>query len=144
MKLKALFCLTVFLLFMSAGLRNSFAAKKFVPKKTSTVKSGTSVFPVSVRFRPDRLGILMSFTNFNGIESAAYSFTYTTNGVAQGAGGTIRSSNNPTAVRELIFGTCSTGVCRYHSNLADARLTVTIKYGNGKSATKIFRIKTNS
>lgn len=122
------------------------AAKKFVPKKTvvrKTVSRTTAgSIPAVVRYRPDRQGILLSFLNFNGIESAAYSFTYNTNGNPQGAGGTITSANNPTVQRELLFGTCSTSVCTYHYNLTNARLVITAKMISGRTITKTFRIKT--
>jgi len=120
------------------------AAKPFVAKKAAVRKTTSRgfVIPVSVRFRPDRRGILFSFTNFSGIESVSYSFTYTTNGQPQGAGGTITSGNDPSSNRELLFGTCSTAVCTYHSNLANSRLVFTAKLANGGSATRAFRIKT--
>lgn len=119
------------------------AAKKFVPKK-KTVKrvSVTSSIPAVVRYRGDKQGILISFSNFSGIESVSYSFTYMTNGLTQGAGGTITSANNPAAVRELLFGTCSGGVCRYHRNLSQAKLLLTAKLKKGITATKSYRIKT--
>lgn len=120
------------------------AAKKFVPKaKTvshSTISSGS--IPAVVRYRPDKLGILFSFSNFNGIESVNYSFTYSTNGIPQGAGGTIRASNDPASPRELLFGTCSTSVCTYHYNLSGARLVLTAKLANGNTVTKAYRMKT--
>lgn len=119
------------------------AAKKFVPKKTSgkvAVSSGS--IPAIVKYRSDKLGILFSFSNFNNIDSVNYSFTYNTNGNPQGAGGTVRASNNPSAERELLFGTCSTSVCTYHSGLSNARLVLTAKMTNGNTVTKSYRIKT--
>jgi len=119
------------------------AAKKFIPKAKNVKRTISSKsIPVVVRYRPDKLGILFSFSNFNGIESVNYSFTYNTNGVPQGAGGTIRANNNPTSERELLFGTCSTSVCTYHYNLSGARLTFTANYSNGTKTTKSYKIKT--
>jgi len=118
------------------------AAKKFVPKRKPAVKISTGSIPAIVRYRADHLGILMSFSNFSGIESVSYSFTYNTNGMPQGAGGKITSANNPTAQRELLFGTCSSGVCRYHSNLSNARLVLTATMTNGRTITKGYKIKT--
>lgn len=118
------------------------AAKKFVPKKTSVRYTAASGIPALVRYQPNHLGINLSFSNFSGLESVSYSFTYNTNGIAQGVGGTVTSANDPTAVRELLFGTCSRGACRYHYNLSDARLVLTAKYSNGRIATKSYRIKT--
>lgn len=134
--------LSSFLLFTYAST-HVYAAKKFV-KKTASAPVKTSLsssVPSVVKFRPDRLGILLSFSSFRSLDSITYSFTYTTNGIAQGAGGTITANNNPTAVRELLFGTCSTGVCRYHDNITNARLTLTAKFSNGKKITKIYTIK---
>lgn len=124
---------------------NALAAKKFVPKQTvrsAGLKAAVNSIPSVVKYRGDKLGILLSFSNFSGIDSVAYSFTYTTNGNSQGAGGTISPSNNPTAQRELLFGTCSTAVCTYHYNLANARLVLTAKFTNGRTVSKAYRIKT--
>lgn len=117
------------------------AAKKFVPKKIAVKKVVSASIPAVVRYRGDRQGILLSLINFNGLESVSYSFTYETNGNPQGAGGTITAANNPTAQRELLFGTCSSGVCRYHYNLSNARLILTAKYTNGRTVNKSYRIK---
>lgn len=132
------------LLITAFGLipRKAEAAKKFVPKRKSTARVVSGSIPSLVRYRPDRLGILLSFGNFNGIESVSYSFTYNTNGMPQGAGGVVTANNNPTAQRELLFGTCSTSVCTYHHNLSSAKLILTAKYTNGKTAGKVYRIKT--
>ncbi len=119
-----------------------FAAKKFVPKKSTVKNTSVSGIPAQVSYRPDRLGINLSFRNFNGLESVSYSFTYNTNGITQGAGGKVTAANDPTEARELLFGTCSRGACRYHYNLSDARLTLTARYTNGRIATKSYRIKT--
>jgi hypothetical protein len=118
------------------------AAKKFVPKKGIVKKVVSGSIPAVVRYRGDRLGILFSFLNFNGMESVSYAFTYTTSGNPQGAGGTITAANDPTKQRELLFGTCSTSVCTYHYNLANARLVLTAKMTNGKTVSKSYRIKT--
>ena len=121
------------------------AAKKFAQKaQTSKRSSGTrsSSIPSSVRYRSDKLGLYLSFKNFSGIDSASYSFTYTSNGIQQGIGGSISENNNPLQERELLFGTCSTSVCTYHSNLQNANLIITAKYKNGTTSSKRYRIKT--
>lgn len=120
----------------------TFAAKKFVPKKSSFRYTTSTGIPATVIYRPDHLGLNLSFRNFSGLESVSYSFTYNTNGMAQGIGGTVTANNNPTTARELLFGTCSRGDCRYHYNLSDARLTLTARYTSGRTATKSYRIKT--
>lgn len=140
---KSVFLIAVFLLLLVFTPSSAFAAKKFVPKTTTSKKTvSSSGIPASVRYRGDRLGILLSFLNFTNLESVSYSFTYTANGTPQGAGGTITAANNPTASRELLFGTCSSGVCTYHNNLSNARLVLTAKRTNGTAVTKAYRIKT--
>lgn len=124
------------------------AAKKFVPRSTSSttvrrIASGGGIsIPAVVRYRGDKQGIYLYFSNFNGFDSVSYSFTYTSNGIPQGAGGTITNNNNPSAQRELLFGTCSSGVCTYHHNLTNARMVLTAHFSTGRVASKLFRIKT--
>lgn len=119
------------------------AAKKFVSKNAAPAarRVGSSLIPISVRYRPDKKAVLFNFSNFGSITKADYAFTYTANGLQQGAGGTVYPTNEPTKVRELLFGTCSTGVCTYHSGIRDAKLTVSAQLTNGKKATKSFRFK---
>lgn len=139
---KILFLLSIFSLLMFISSNQTEAAKKFIPKKNVAKKSISSNIPVKVSYRPDKLGLLLAFSNFKGIETANYSFTYSSNGIPQGVGGTITSSNNPTSARELLFGTCSSAVCTYHSNLLNAKISITAKFANGRTITKNFRIKT--
>ncbi len=143
MQKKYIVILTVLIVGIFLKPESAFAAKKFIPKKTAnkTAVSSSSI-PTIVKYRSDKLGILFSFTNFNNIDSVNYSFTYNSNGNPQGAGGTVRASNNPTAERELLFGTCSTSVCTYHSGLTNARLVLTAKMTNGNTVNKSYRIKT--
>jgi len=127
------------------GTKSSFAAKKFVKKNgvsTAKASSGGSI-PAIVRKRGDGLGLLMSFSHFNGLQSVAYSFTYTTGGLQQGAGGQVTSGNSPTSQRELLFGTCSGGVCKYHTGVKNAKLVLTAAFTNGRKVSKSYRIKTN-
>lgn len=144
-KIKKIILFLFLLLFVVFPSDEVKAAKKFIPKKSltrSTSRGGVGIIPAVVRYRGDKLGILLSFTNFNGINSASYSFTYNTNGISQGVGGTVTAQNNPTLQRELLFGTCSTAVCTYHYNLSNAKLIITAKMTDGKILTKAYRIKT--
>jgi len=122
------------------------AAKKFTPKSTSTTtgktSSGGGSIPAIVRYKPDKGGLLLSFSNFNGLASVSYSFTYNTGGLPKGAAGSVTAANNPTSQRELLFGTCSGGVCKYDQGLSNARLVLTAKRTNGTTVTKPYRIKT--
>lgn len=140
--LKIIIALTFLIITLGLIPSKVEAAKKFIPKKKQVAKVSSGSIPAVVRYRPDRLGMLLSFSNFVGIESVSYSFTYNTNGLPQGVGGAVTANNNPTSSRELLFGTCSTSVCTYHYNLTDAKLILTANYTNGKKVGKIYRIKT--
>jgi len=94
---------------------------------------------VSVRFRPDRLGLVLSFFNFDNIESGTYELVYNSNGVTQGAGGMIILGD--TSAKELLFATCSHGVCRFHEGITDARLSIVSKLKGGQTVLKPFRIR---
>lgn len=137
----ALVAITILLL-LDTSKSQTYAAKRFVPKKTTVKSAAVSGIPALISYRPDKLGLNLSFRSFTGLESVSYSFTYNTNGMAQGIGGKVTADNNPTAARELLFGTCSRGACRYHYNLSGARLILTAKYLNGRTASKSYRIKT--
>jgi hypothetical protein len=139
--LTALLSLILELFFLSNFRVSVQAAKKFMPKKATVKKIISSSIPAVVKYKPDKKGIYLYFSNFNGIDSVSYSFTYSTNGNPQGAGGNITADNNPLQQRELLFGTCSTSVCTYHNNITDARLTLNAKYKNGRKLSKLFRIK---
>lgn len=139
-KIVQILILVMFIFMVSTP--STFAAKKFVPKKSTVKYTAVGGIPALVSYRPDRLGLNLSFRNFTGLDSVSYSFTYNTNGIAQGVGGTITASNNPTAARELLFGTCSRSACRYHYNLSSARLVLTARYTNDRTVTKAYRVKT--
>ena len=94
---------------------------------------------VSVRFRPDRLGIQLNFSNFDAIESGSYSLIYDANGVTQQAGGSIMIGDTDT--KELLFATCSHAVCTFHENITNARLSITSRLKNGQSVLKPFRLR---
>ena len=135
-----------FLIILSlSGPRSVEAAKKFVSKGTTTVRTGRSsggCLPVAVRYRPDKRALNFSFSNFSGISSVSYVFQYETSGISQGAAGSITALNSPGQSRELLFGTCSTSVCTYHAGLKNAKLTFTANYSNGRTASKVYRVKT--
>ena len=94
----------------------------------------------SVRFRPDRLGLLINFSGFDNITSVTYALTYTADGIPQGVRGTV-TAETAGEQRELLFGTCSGGVCRYHSNITNARLVIDSKLSSGIIIRKPYRIK---
>ncbi|MBU0618736.1 hypothetical protein KKD62_00710 [Patescibacteria group bacterium] len=120
------------------------AAKKRVRKK-SEAGGGSVNFGASrgvkahVRFRPDRRALLIDFSGFDNLESGSYQLVYDANGISQGAGGSVIS--NDTGTKTLLFGTCSSGVCHYHQNITNMRLSITSVLKNGTTVLKPYRIR---
>jgi hypothetical protein len=121
-------------------------AKRLLPRFRTTAK-GTAVssskgITTSVKFRSDRLAILVNFSNLSVASSVSYTLSYNSRGTTQGAAGTLNpsTSTDPTT-RELLFGTCSHGVCRYDSGITNARFVVTTTTTSGKRVIKSFRLK---
>lgn len=134
----------VFLLFFFVFAQQ--ASAKLLPqtKSSTTIQTaprttGGSV-TVSPKLRRDRNALIIYFNNLTSATSVSYSLIYTANGRDEGAGGSVRPSEG-SATRELLFGTCSAGVCRYHSNISNMKLEVTIVSKSGKTTTKRYRIK---
>ena len=116
-----------------------YAARKRARKpkpKTVYVSRGVKS---SVRFRPDRLGLFLTFSNFDNLTSGRYELIYESNGITQGAGGSIIIGD--TGTKELIFGTASGGVFNYHTNLTNARLSIVSVLKDGTTVLKPYRIK---
>lgn len=123
---------------------NSIEAKKLLPRAKPAARGGSQVATsgpsVSVKFRPDRRAIVATFTNLNKASSVNYMFSYNTRGTTQGAQGSVSTSENNTS-REIIFGTCSHGVCRYDYGISGAKFVVTIKLPNGRKIVKTFNLR---
>lgn len=136
-------------LFFFLVFPKTVSAKRRLPRAVP-IKTGGSA-PVArtsrgvtarVRFRGDRLAIVVDFSNLGIASLVSYNLSYTTRGTTQGAGGNISPSEGSTT-RELIFGTCSGGVCRYDSGITKARFLVTTVLKNGVKIVKPFRLKVN-
>lgn len=129
--------LTVFL-----SLPATVQAKRKLPvlKSASTAKSTSSGVTVKVKFRPDRKGVILNFGNLTAASGVSYDLVYDTRGTTQNAGGAVKISS-ATANTEVIFGTCSSGVCRYDTGISNAKLQVFITLKNGRKIVKPFRLK---
>ena len=97
----------------------------------------------SVKFRADRRAIIITLSDLAKASQISYTLTYTGSGVPQGASGTIKPAGESSVTRELVFGTCSAGVCRYHTGIYNARLVITtyLKSGAYRKIHKAYRIK---
>lgn len=131
-------------------LSSTFAARKRIRVSAPPASTGGSA-PVqrsaygaassSVKFRGDRKAIILTLSNMSGVSSVSYQLTYLSNGISQGVMGQVDPSIEPTATRELLFGTCSHGVCTYHTNIQNARLIVKSHLSSGLTVVKPYRIK---
>jgi len=142
--MKKVLFLIAFLLIFFFLVFPVLAAKKRVsrPTKTTTVTATqTQVRGVtsSVRLSSDHLSLMINFSGFDNIKSGSYELTYTGSGRAQGAGGSIILGDSST--KSLLFGTCSKGVCTYHTNVTNARLKITSNLKSGQKVIKTYRIK---
>ena len=116
------------------------ASRKRIRKPTGQAANYTPQgVTARVRFRADRLGLLINFSNFENLSSGTYELIYEANGVTQGAGGSIILGDAST--KELLFGTCSGSVCSFHENITNARLSIISVLKNGTTVLKPFRIK---
>ena len=133
-----LFLVSAFFFF---GAKPTLAARQRVRKPRQAPAAGYAPrgVGVSVSFRADRRALLITFSNFGNVESGTYQLVYTANGIQQGAGGSIMMGDSGT--KTLLFGTCSGGVCTYHNNIVNARLSIYSKLKNGQTALKPFRIR---
>lgn len=120
----------------------SQADAKVLPRfsgKTTQVRSGGVV--VSPRLRADRKALLLYIGNLNQASNVVYTLIYETNGKQEGVYGSVDSSSGNAVTKGLEFGTCSSGVCRYHEGLSNMKLEVVIDLNSGKKITKRYRIK---
>jgi hypothetical protein len=116
-------------------------AGKTAPVKTFTKSTGSTI-GVYPKLRADRKALIVTFTNLQNAKSVSYNLVYTQgSGQQEGAGGALNLTGQTTDKAELLFGTCSSGVCRYHSGVKDAKLEVSYTSVNGKRYLKKFKIK---
>lgn len=109
-----------------------YAAKK-VPKKANVV--------VSSSVAPNKQSVTLYLANLQKTKNVQYQLSYMTDGKQEGAGGTINTKGKFSLSRNLLFGTCSNKVCRYHKKLKNAVLTVIITFQDGTSITKTFKLR---
>jgi len=112
----------------------NFAAAK--PKKTSVPSVSASVQYIKAK-NVARL----FFGNLKGIAKITYILTYQGNGIVQGIEGSFSLGKKTFLSKDLYLGTCSGKACVQHNNIKNIQLKVTTKYTNGKSSSKIYKVK---
>ncbi len=117
---------------------------KVLPRFQAVRRTGGTVAMgaiVSARLRSDRQALIATFGNLQKVNTVAYTLMYQTNGMDQGISGSLDSSVGNSVSRELLFGTCSSGVCRFHANITNMKLEAISELPNGKRVIKRFKIR---
>jgi len=117
---------------------------KVLPQATkgSPVKNVVGLgINVSPRLRSDRKALTVYFSNLQNAKSVSYALTYNTSTQPEGALGSLNLNGLSSTSQELLFGTCSKNVCRYHTGVNNARLEVSYTTQSGKKYLKRYKIK---
>lgn len=136
----------VILIFVFTFSLESIALAKTLPQSkggkrvTVSRKSSGAGITVTPRLRNDRKALLIYFGGLQNANSVSYMLIYKTNGQEEGAGGSVKPSEGNTS-RELLFGTCSKNVCRYHANIANMKLEIQAQLKSGKRLIKRYKIR---
>jgi len=115
----------------SSGSSSSSSAAPVASSKTVAV---------SPRYLPGKSGLKVFFGSLQNATSVSYILTYETNGKAEGVSGSVKPSEGNTS-RDLLFATCSSGVCNNHGKITNMRLEVTSKLKSGKTSIKRYRMR---
>lgn len=110
-------------------------------KQTTAKKSAGTGISVSPRLRKDKKALVVNFANLQNAKAVSYALTYSTAQQQEGAMGAIQLSGAPNTSQELLFGTCSKNVCRYHVGVSNAKLEVSYTSNSGKKYLKKYKIK---
>lgn len=140
---KILYILTFLLVIFSLYITPVFAKKllPFLRKTTGGTASTSSHVTSSVKFRGDRLGIIVTLGNLQAAYKVDYFLSYQTKGTTQGASGSITDTSMGSATRDIIFGSCSKGACRYDSGISNAKFVITIYLTGGRKIVRSYRLK---
>lgn len=147
--------LALFILIFTSLIFIKNADAKLLPQsvkskvKQSAIKSNSTTIGVYPKLRPDRRALNINFTNLQNAKSVSYMLVYEhssqqadkTSSQEEAAMGALNLTGGSTSKNELLFGTCSKNVCRYHSGVHNARLEVSYTLNTGKKYLKKFKIK---
>ncbi len=142
--MKKILYIFVFVLLLTISATTLVSAKKLLPflKKAAGVTTSTSSgVSSSVKFRGDRLGILVALGNLQAAQKVDYFLSYQTKGTTQGASGSITNTSIGSATRDIIFGNCSKGTCRYDSGISNAKFVISIYLTSGRKIVRSYKLK---
>ena len=134
------------IIFTSLFLFTKTAEAKVLPQAqksgtTASTNSAEAGIYVQPRLRADRKALIINFANLQNATNVSYTLTYTTNEQEEGAIGTLNLNGGSSQTSELLFGTCSKNVCRYHTGITNMHLKVPYTSKSGNKSIKRFRIK---
>ena len=142
--MKKILFIVALIFLLSISSQETYAAKTLPQSKsnnkTVVSKSQGSGINVTPKLRRDRQALVVYFSNLQNAQNVSYMLIYKTNGQEEGARGSVKPSEG-NATRELLFGTCSKNVCRYHPNITNMSFEVTAKLTSGKNLIKRYKIK---
>ena len=107
------------------------------PKKTISAGS----ISTSAQFIKNRNLVRVFFGNLKGVKQITYVLTYIGNGINQGVEGSLIPGKKTSFSRDIYLGTCSGKVCINHKNIKNIKLEATARYSNGKSSSKIYKVR---
>lgn len=139
---KNIFSLFLTFLLLSFLVPNKIVlAKKVIGSRKSSGTVVSSSIIVSPRLRRDRKALQITFSNLSKVSSFSYELTYFGSGIDQGVFGSVTPQGENSTYRELLFGTCSHNVCRYHSGIQNMLFIVTANLKDGRKIIKKYRVK---
>lgn len=140
MRIKAitLVILSLFLFTATAQAKVLPQAKKVISKTPVVKVSGINVSP---KLRSDRKAVMVNFSNLQNAQNVSYALIYNTSEQQEAAMGALNLGAGANQTQELLFGTCSKNVCRYHTGINNARLEVSYTLKSGKKFLKKYKIK---
>ncbi|NCN58452.1 hypothetical protein COW99_04005 [Candidatus Roizmanbacteria bacterium CG22_combo_CG10-13_8_21_14_all_38_20] len=124
-------------------------AKRLLPQVAAANRPAVRSAPISkskgvsakVSFGSDHKALNITFSNLIVSKKVDYALTYKSNGRKEAVIGVVNPSEGDGAERELLFGTCSSGVCTYHTRITEAKLIITTTLSNGRKVLKPYRLK---
>ena len=125
--------LSIIIFLFAQAIPVAAAAK---PKKTLSPSIAVSAQQIKAKN-----AVRVSFGNLKGVSKVSYTLLYEASGVGQGVVGSFLPGKKTSISQDIYLGTCSGRVCVPHRNIKGIQLEVKTKYTNGKSSSKIYKVK---
>lgn len=136
----------LFLLVFALIIFTNNAHAKVLPQaaklgKSAVVKTAGTGISVSPKIRGDRKALNVYFANLQNAKAVSYVLTYKTAVQEEGALGSLTLGGSSATSVELLFGTCSKNVCRYHTGINNMKLEVSYTSKTGSKYIKRYKIR---